>query len=119
MDDAFNNASDKSSLDSKLIKLDDSNQASTEEMPTGTLQSMMLDNVYYGMNTNSTYAKIEGISTIAFEAEANEDGSVGYTFHNEKHDETFKDTATFSYIQLHSATFSYIQLHSATMDFLL
>ncbi|MEZ9027549.1 hypothetical protein AB6D88_12105 [Vibrio cyclitrophicus] len=97
VDDAFNNASDKSSLDSKLIKLDDSNQASTEEMPTGTLQSMMLDNVYYGMNTNSTYANIEGISTIAFEAEANEDGSVGYTFHNEKHDETFKDTATFSY----------------------
>ncbi|XNJ86498.1 hypothetical protein AB6C47_002005 [Vibrio cyclitrophicus] len=97
VDDAFNNASDKSSLDSKLIKLDDSNQASTEEMPTGTLQSMMLDNVYYGMNTNSTYAKIEGVSTIGFEAEANEDGSVSYTFHNDKHDETFKGTATFSY----------------------
>ncbi|MEZ9324205.1 hypothetical protein AB4149_05015 [Vibrio cyclitrophicus] len=97
VDDAFNNASDKSSLDSKLIKLDDSNQSSTEEMPTGTLQSIMLDNVYYGMNTNSTYAKIEGVSTIGFEAEANEDGNVSYTFHNDKHDETFKGTATFSY----------------------
>ena len=97
VDVEFNNASDKSSLDDKLVKLDDSNQASTEEMPTGTLQSMMLDNVYYGMNTNSTYAQIEGASTIAFEAEANEDGSVSYMFHNDKHDEAFKGTATFSY----------------------
>ncbi|MEZ9254095.1 hypothetical protein AB4139_12365 [Vibrio cyclitrophicus] len=97
VDDAFNNASDKSSLDGKLVKLDDSNQASTEEMPTGTLQSMMLGNVYYGMNTNSTYAQIEGISTIAFEAEPNKDGSVSYTFDNKKNEEAFKDTATFSY----------------------
>ncbi|WP_237668601.1 hypothetical protein [Vibrio toranzoniae] len=97
VDVEFNNASDKSSLDGKLVKLDDNNQASTEEMPTGTLQSMMLDKVYYGMNTNSTYAKVEGVSTIAFEAEANEDGSVSYMFHNDKNEDAFKGTATFSY----------------------
>ncbi|WP_261382938.1 hypothetical protein [Vibrio kanaloae] len=97
VDVEFNNASDKSSLDGKLVKLDGSNQASTEEMPTGTLQSMMLDNVYYGINTNSTYAKIEGVSTIGFEAEPNKDGSVSYMFHNDKNEEAFKGTATFSY----------------------
>ncbi|MCG9559373.1 hypothetical protein [Vibrio kanaloae] len=97
VDVEFNNASDKSSLDGKLVKLDGSNQASTEEMPTGTLQSMMLGNVYYGINTNSTYAQIEGISTIGFEAEPNKDGSVSYTFDNKKNEEAFKDTATFSY----------------------
>ena len=97
VDVEFNNASDKSSLDGKLVKLDSSNQASTEEMPTGTLQSMMLDNVYYGINTNSTYAKIEGVSTIGFEAEPNKDGSVSYMFRNDKNEEAFKGTATFSY----------------------
>ncbi|MGO2318417.1 MAG: hypothetical protein ACTH6O_05510 [Vibrio toranzoniae] len=97
VDVEFNNASDKSSLDGKLVKLDANNQASTEEMPTGTLQSMMLSNLYYGMNTNSTYAKIEGVSTIDFEAEPNKDGSVSYMFRNDKNEEAFEGTATFSY----------------------
>lgn len=97
VDAEFDNASDKSSLDSKLVKLDDSNKASTEDMPTGTLQSMMLGNVYYGINTNSTYAKIEGVSTIGFAAEPNDDGSVTYTFQNDKNTEQFEGKATFSY----------------------
>ncbi|UGA57347.1 hypothetical protein [Vibrio sp. VB16] len=97
VDVEFDNTSDKSSLDSKLIELNDSNQPSTEDMPTGTLQSMMLGNVYYGINTNSAYATIEGVSTIGFEAEPNDDGSVTYMSNNDKHNETFEGTATFSY----------------------
>ncbi len=97
VDTEFNNASDKFNLDSKLVTLDDSNNASTEDMPTGTLQSMMLGKTYYGINTNSTYAKIEGVSTIGFEAEANADGSVTYMFRNSKDSEAFEGTARFSY----------------------
>ncbi len=97
VDTEFNKAADKSNLDSKLITLDDSNKASTEDMPTGTLKSMMLGKTYYGINTNSTYAKIEGVSIIGFEAEANADGSVTYTFNNSKHNEAFEGTARFSH----------------------
>ncbi|WP_165312498.1 hypothetical protein [Vibrio ziniensis] len=97
VDTAYDNASDKSELDDLVVELDDSNTASTTGT-VGTLESAMMGHSYYGVNTNTAYSINEGVSTIYFSDVKNSDGTVDFTFNNQKNGEsnTFEGEATFS-----------------------